>query len=966
MPDLTRQRMKKKLLLFIFICFSFCVPAQNLQFETVYDFSFPVKKANFALAKIDLKNDGKQDLVVSKLDSICIYLNDGTGHFSLFQNIPMNASNISRVKVADFNKDGFSDVAIIVYPLDTLKYTMQIYASDASGLLTKYYQGNFSNVSATRVVDFNEDGLPDLLSAGIDTLYSLYNTGTGFLVKRKYFKNLDGREVAYGMGKWNYKKSIYASLSIPNGGVAEFTLDSLNELSYEGSGASTDFQRREFFDIDLDGYDEVIRWSKKELEVSSPTMHLILPLINTGEPYFITIQDMNGDSFPEIVTSSGDLDDYNHKVTVYTSDGKTITLADTIQVLAYPNDVAIGDFNADGNQDMAVICRPIVDPQVSIIPGLGGLKFERIMKSYRSAYGRCSAIFNMADMNNDGKEDMIVGDCDNHINYVVGLNLREDSPLQFKKGTIAVSDPEVKSVNTFDFNNDKNKDMLISDGPGTGSAVYLGTGTGEFYKNFPSGAGNEICVDINRDGFDDVVQHVHDGVVVSLSNGVDAFNRTYETHDITCAGSIAVGDMDDDGFEDILVPTCIGGGNYGGLLQILFGKGDGTFIKGPIYKLPTDHQGQKCYVLDYDKDGYRDVLVLSYYYGMFDRYYTYDLYKGNGTKELEFIRYNYLEGGNSDPIFQVADLDKDGYMEIIETSHSNATYMLQIFPGNLEWDHKKAVKYHVPFGGVFYIEDVNDDKKPDIIISNAERFYFLLNKSTEINCTAKDCNADSVTLTAGVGFHYIWSNGATTAQIKVPNNGSYSVTVSNYVGSEKRTASIQLPLEQQMIAPIITQKGNWLKVVTISTQYTYQWYKDGSIIPGETNSELNLRKRGDYYVEITNITNCKKSSNHIVITVSPNHIEEENNSIRLSYYPNPFFNSVTIDLEVDQLYDKTISMNIYSVEGKLLSNRIFNIHTGKNHIALGEDSWIGLSPGVYILKIQGQSLNKVVKLNKVQ
>ncbi len=44
------------------------------------------------------------------------------------------------------------------------------------------------------------------------------------------------------------------------------------------------------------------------------------------------------------------------------------------------------------------------------------------------------------------------------------------------------------------------------------------------------------------------------------------------------------------------------------------------------------------------------------------------------------------------------------------------------------------------------------------------------------------CGNDSVTLTANAGFSYLWSNGATTQEIKVPA-GSYQVTVSDYCGT---------------------------------------------------------------------------------------------------------------------------------------------------------------------------------------
>ena len=57
--------------------------------------------------------------------------------------------------------------------------------------------------------------------------------------------------------------------------------------------------------------------------------------------------------------------------------------------------------------------------------------------------------------------------------------------------------------------------------------------------------------------------------------------------------------------------------------------------------------------------------------------------------------------------------------------------------------------------------------------------------------------------------------------------------------------------------------------LTAPTGVSYIWYKNGSIIHGETYNTLSVGEDGDYYCIISGIS-CSGTSNTIHITVHPN------------------------------------------------------------------------------------------------
>ncbi|MGA2694879.1 MAG: VCBS repeat-containing protein, partial [Terriglobales bacterium] len=410
-----------------------------------------------------------------------------------------------------------------------------------------------------------------------------------------------------------------------------------------------------------------------------------------------------------------------------------------------PGPITIGDFNGDGKADVAVAeFNPGYLELVLLGNGDGTLQASKSSPITYFAYATT------ADVNGDGKLDLIISCCVNSLQCAVSF-LPGNGDGTFGSPITLFSGGDGGPIAVADVNGDGNPDLIDEIDP-TAAQVYLGNGSGTFSNagsylvqwattnGFPLIDGSTIAVsDFNQDG---KVDFALVGSVL-LGNGDGTFQGVRMTVAPNTLGQFAIGDFDSNGTQDVAalsspipgnnlyifrnngfavlslsqtIPTpstavAIAKGDFNGdgnldlLLAtgsstygVVLGNGDGTF-QTPLY-YPLDTSGASSILVgDFNNDKKLDFAISLY------SSQTFPLLLGNGDGTFQNAVDIYDGGGG--PLL-AGDFNNDGNLDIVAGSailfgNGNGTFQAAVFPANLQG-----------FEALF-VADVNNDRKPDLI-----------------------------------------------------------------------------------------------------------------------------------------------------------------------------------------------------------------------------------------------------------
>lgn len=302
--------------------------------------------------------------------------------------------------------------------------------------------------------------------------------------------------------------------------------------------------------------------------------------------------------------------------------------------------VAVGDFNGDGNLDIAVAS--LDDATVSVYLGDGHGGFQ-----YRGDYRAGSDALVVGDFNGDGKLDLAVRGGSVLLGNGDGTF---QPPIPFSGGD--------QGLAVGDFNDDGKLDLASSDYSGV-IYISLGNGDGTFQAPVAYNAGSSpwgIAVgDFNGDGKLDLATALtgESAVGILLGNGDGTFQPVvkYPVNGGTL-WEIYTADLNGDGVLDLVEPVQQG-------MAVLLGNGDGTFRPSVEYPVTGSNDGRGG-VADVNGDGIPDLVLSSGWSGGESLF----VLLGNGDGTFQKPRQCTI-GGNSPFGIAFGDFNKDGILDIV-------------------------------------------------------------------------------------------------------------------------------------------------------------------------------------------------------------------------------------------------------------------------------------------------------------
>lgn len=537
-----------------------------------------------------------------------------------------------KIATADFNADGLPDFAVSIADGTAPETTsgVAIYLGRPDGTLGTplYYP---TDIQPSQVLVGNFDALP-----GLDIVTVNYGSPTLSFLS--------------GNGDGTFEAPVNSPTGVVSGQSTWY-------------GAAGDFNADGKLDVAVPVYGGDLLVF---LGNGDGTFTAAAPIVGGGGDANVVVADFNRDGKADIATAYS----MTASISVMFSNGDGTFAPPVVTPVTglnyYFSDMAAADINGDGAPDLVFTGSDFMftDLQAFTNDGSGVLT-----QSYQSDL--ISTMFGvyvlLADVDGDSNIDAVLGlGQDNVIAIARGKN---DGTFGAPEAYYC-RDYSISAV-LADVDGDSFQDIVTVFNPGTDMDVIKGGPSGSLrtpHAYLNNGETRDVAfADFNKDGFLDLVSanRTNQNIGLGLGDGRGSFKESgnldpgldYQGYPLS-ASVIATGDFDHDGNADIAI-----GGYYGRRLNVLFGKGDGTF-ETSIVSLPVDYETMSIKVEDVDGDGVDDILACD-----FDAYKL-NVFLSNGNRTFK-PRASYTVGAA--PIrVRTADLDGD--------HHNDA--VLPLFGGN--------------------------------------------------------------------------------------------------------------------------------------------------------------------------------------------------------------------------------------------------------------------------------------------
>lgn len=479
------------------------------------------------------------------------------------------------------------------------------------------------------------------------------------------------------------------------------------------------------------------------------------------------IADLNQDEHADLILAN---DDGTISILLGAGDGSFHSTPDVKVAQGPLSSILAADFNRDGKVDLAVTLSG--EKQLSVLMGKGNGGFDSAV-SYRVGSNPVSIA--LGDVDEDGISDLVVtnqgsntfsvlgGNADgtfrSSLDYVAGkgplaavagdfygashldlaiVNFASQSislPFGNGDGTFHAAraysvELQPKAVAFGNLTGGKNSDLVVTNFCGSDAAcgkngtVSVMTASESGYRlasTYSLGAGPVAValVDVDSDkNLDMVALNRNDKTIsILLGLGGGSFQQQFTLPLAEAPVAFAVGDFNHDGKTDLAVLGDCGSAKCSqpGILEILYGAGDGSFRSGVAY--PVDYSPTAIAVGDLNKDKNLDI-VISNSCGKSATCKT----SGTATVFLGDASGKFTAGkdvalGNSPSSVALGDLSGRGVLDLLVTRSTDNT--VAVLRGVGDGTFQTPAVYNVGVNpGSVAIADFNGDGKLDVAVSN--------------------------------------------------------------------------------------------------------------------------------------------------------------------------------------------------------------------------------------------------------
>jgi|GEM_PF-4429013 len=349
-------------------------PGTGFGIASTYGYTTP-----FQAASADFNGDGFQDVatISNSTNTMSVILGNGDGTLGARSDYTTGSSPFG-IAIADLNGDGYPDIVITNFSANTIS----VFLNNGNGTFAVRADYNAqTNPRNITIADFNGDGRPDIatINTGSNTISVFLNNGNGTFAPQTGYST---GNCAFGITSGDFDGDGRPDIAVTYCSGGNYGIEVLINNGFS-------FNPGVIYNFTTNSLNNMI----------------------------ITSTDFNGDGKPDIATTGGN----DSSVSVFLNNGNGTFAAHVDYALGSVNQTSTiisADLNGDGKLDLALAEGSVANTLTTFTGNGSGTFSGRTAYSIGSANARLSGMA-VADFNGDGKLDLAISDSSNKNIYIV-------------------------------------------------------------------------------------------------------------------------------------------------------------------------------------------------------------------------------------------------------------------------------------------------------------------------------------------------------------------------------------------------------------------------------------------------------------------------------------------------------------------------------------------------------------------